>query len=377
MRFLHISDTHLGYNQYGLQERGEDFLDAFNECVDIALENNVDFIIHTGDFFHTSRPSNKTILDAINALSRLKNTPMFAISGNHDRSSRVRDISPLSILENFGLKLVDGDGSVEFEGVLISGLKYIFRSNLRHISFKTILEKIAGRNNKNLPHILLLHQEFSPFFPNSHLNIYSDLPDGFDYIGIGHYHIRQEPFKVNNSTVVMPGSTEFTAYNQNESRYPKGVFIVDVDPDGFKPTFIQLKSLRPFIFEEIKDDDLGLFLESVKQRIEETLENSLKMPVLIVKGSVKKLNPKDILEALESSGIKDKLLHVRFNLQYVEEFESVEFEKLNLEESTLGQKLKQLIGDEELYHEVASLINVLKTFEDKKQIKEYLREQLG
>jgi DNA repair exonuclease SbcCD nuclease subunit len=72
MRFLHISDTHLGYQQYNLKERERDFFNVFQEAIDKAIEKNVDFIIHTGDFFHSSRPSNESILDGLYLIKKLK-----------------------------------------------------------------------------------------------------------------------------------------------------------------------------------------------------------------------------------------------------------------------------------------------------------------
>lgn len=70
MKYIHLSDTHLGYQHLGLEERKRDFFDSFNYVIDYAIEHNVDFIIHTGDFFHTSRPSNETIIEAISLLKK-------------------------------------------------------------------------------------------------------------------------------------------------------------------------------------------------------------------------------------------------------------------------------------------------------------------
>ena len=38
MRFAHLSDTHLGYRQYGLIDREKDFYDAFERIVDKIIE---------------------------------------------------------------------------------------------------------------------------------------------------------------------------------------------------------------------------------------------------------------------------------------------------------------------------------------------------
>lgn len=49
MKFAHLSDTHLGYRQYGLIEREDDFYNVFNEIVDKIIDERVDFVIHSGD----------------------------------------------------------------------------------------------------------------------------------------------------------------------------------------------------------------------------------------------------------------------------------------------------------------------------------------
>ena len=50
MKFAHLSDTHLGYRQFGLNEREKDFYEVFELIIDKIIEENVDFVIHSGDF---------------------------------------------------------------------------------------------------------------------------------------------------------------------------------------------------------------------------------------------------------------------------------------------------------------------------------------
>ena len=45
MLFSHISDTHLGLQQYGLEEREQDIYDAFNHTIDISIKDHVEFVI--------------------------------------------------------------------------------------------------------------------------------------------------------------------------------------------------------------------------------------------------------------------------------------------------------------------------------------------
>ena len=375
MRFVHISDTHLGYSQYGLSERKKDFFDAFSEAVDFAINNRVDFIIHSGDFFHTSRPSNQTFLEGIELLKRLKdaNIPMFVISGNHDRGSQVKDISPLSILEPVGLKVVD-TGFTEHEGVFIGGLKYISKAGLKQIkSIRNILEKYL-ENLKDGFKILMLHQEFSPFFPSSELYMDREIPEGFDYVGIGHYHVKQEPKIINGATVVYPGSTEFTAYNQRESEVEKGFYSVEVSGKSIKCDFIPLKSGRPFINVDFVEENLDNILNSLKQKVEKLIDEGKKKPVVIFKGSLKNLDLNDLISILEKQGLtEERCLHFRFNLsKEIQEREFVLQE--GNERDFIGEELKKLIEDEDILNVVKEAISTLQTFETPDEMKKFLKE---
>jgi len=372
MKFLHISDTHLGYNQYGLLERGGDFFDVFNEAIDIAIDNNVDFVIHTGDFFHTSRPSNNSFLDAIKLLNRLKdkNIPMFVISGNHDRGNQVRDISPLKILENLGLTLLDGK-SVEFNGITISGVKYISKLALRTYPLREILEKLLDKAPKTDFHILMLHQEFNPYFPESNLYVNSDIPEDFNYVGIGHYHIPQEPIPIKNGKVVFAGSTEYTSYNKQEENYPKGVHLIEIVEKQVNYQFLPLHT-RPFIFKTLTDENFEDELKSIKTNLES--EEFYKKPVLVLKGELKTVSQKDIRKIINDLKIEENILYIRYNLSFnISDF-SVDFEKIQLKDDFINTKLKELINDNEMYEEVMSLISQLKTFESIDEMKKFLKE---
>ncbi len=52
--FVHAADLHLGYSQYGLEARRQDFDNAFKEVVDRTIELKPDFMIIAGDLFATA-----------------------------------------------------------------------------------------------------------------------------------------------------------------------------------------------------------------------------------------------------------------------------------------------------------------------------------
>ncbi len=51
LRFLHMADCHLGYRQYNLRERFNDFGQAFLNVIDTAIAEKVDFVLLAGDLF--------------------------------------------------------------------------------------------------------------------------------------------------------------------------------------------------------------------------------------------------------------------------------------------------------------------------------------
>ena len=60
MRFLHISDLHLGktfpvsrYGQQFAHRRRQELLDTFSRLIDFANQNQVDFILCCGDFLNS------------------------------------------------------------------------------------------------------------------------------------------------------------------------------------------------------------------------------------------------------------------------------------------------------------------------------------
>jgi len=91
VKIIHLSDTHLGYSAYakvapsGINQREQDIYDSFNQVIDRILEIAPDLVVHAGDVFHTPRPSNRAINQALIGFQRLSThrIPTVVIAGNH------------------------------------------------------------------------------------------------------------------------------------------------------------------------------------------------------------------------------------------------------------------------------------------------------
>ncbi|MER3460536.1 MAG: metallophosphoesterase [candidate division GAL15 bacterium] len=93
MRILHFADLHIGMEAYGqidpatgLNRRVVDFLKAFDDVVDYALENEADLVLFCGDAFKNRDPSPTYLREFAARLRRLLEAgiPTFLLVGNHD-----------------------------------------------------------------------------------------------------------------------------------------------------------------------------------------------------------------------------------------------------------------------------------------------------
>jgi DNA repair exonuclease SbcCD nuclease subunit len=374
MRFLHISDTHLGYQQYNIKERERDYFDVFQEAIDKAIEKNVDFIIHTGDFFHSSRPSNESILDGLYLVKKLKDhkIPMFVIPGNHDRGSGTRDRNALEILSEFGLRLLNND-FIEYNGVNIFGLKYISPIHFkRNIVLKDILydlyEKATDKNNFN---ILMLHLEFASVFSSSELQTISDVPFEYDYVGIGHYHQRQEPIKEEGRYVVYPGSTEYTQFNE-KSYVEKGCYLVEVGGKSIeKIEFVPLNA-RKFLSYSVDYSEIDKFLEDMEKDLNSL--NLNKKPILSLNiNTQENISNKDILRILESKNLAKEFLHIKIFVNQNKKDILDDTTSSNTESFSAVEKLKEVVDDEELRIKLEEIFKMAESYENVKDLEEFIK----
>ena len=96
IKFLHMSDVHLGCRRYNIDERTKDFFRSWFDVINNhALPNEVDFVLIAGDFFDRRNIDPQTMNHALAGLQLLRDAgiPVVAIEGNHDRRDAVSDYS--------------------------------------------------------------------------------------------------------------------------------------------------------------------------------------------------------------------------------------------------------------------------------------------
>jgi exonuclease SbcD len=260
--FVHASDLHLGYAQYGLETRRQDFDNAFTELVNKTIELKADFMIIAGDLFHHARPSNTTLENAIKNFKRLRDAeiPVLTVDGSHDSAPNMITGTILTPLDSAGLinHLPRREGACWRK----SGCCYVygvpnFRTRRKtHEALPEFMSKNPPSPEQSTANIFVLHMAIDiPNVTPSYIEAEASpelIPDGFGYYAAGHIHERYLG-KFKSGLLAYSGCTETASYDEAKSQ--KGFYHVTVSEKGeFSPNFIELESPRKFI---VLDEDFS------------------------------------------------------------------------------------------------------------------------
>lgn len=269
MLIAHISDIHLGYSQFNLEEREEDVYNAFAQAVDVSIGEGVKAVILAGDIFHTPRPEGSAIVRFGDQLKRLKerNIRVFFVLGEHD-VSRVRGVPVPFAFHNLGFATYLGNGKLhEFDNTLLIGFDKFRISEIDDLIHKL---KDADENAKkfNGHRILVLHQGLLDFNKYAGEIASNDLPANFTYYAMGHYHDRYEQrFDSLGGPLAYPGSIEVTS-SEGIRESEKGFYIVDLSAKEARTHWHRL-DIRPQIEVSVKYDELGARLDELANKIKD------------------------------------------------------------------------------------------------------------
>jgi len=358
VRVAHLSDTHLGYRQYNLDEREDDIYEVFNEIADKILEERVDVVIHCGDLFDSWRPTTQANYAFKKFLDKLEGkTKLFSILGDHDTPKR-REMPPQMLFDD-RICLLGLNGG-EYQTVNVSGTEVLIAgiSNLKR-RYREILiselKKLDAVATKYEYSILALHQAIEKFLPFKdvwELRL-EDLPKNFVYYAMGHLHSRIRASH-GRGELAYSGSTEIGGKDEISSwqKYGKGFYIVDLENDKVEITNVDLESIRPQLYERISYLDFDAQLK----RLVDSLENYSKKPIVHLRIEGKQIDRQMVYEAL------DKLLTNRTLRFRPEIIEATEQKNVELKPGSfkIGAVLKEYLGDEEIASFANELFNLLK-----------------
>jgi DNA repair protein SbcD/Mre11 len=262
----HISDPHLGYSQFNIEEREEDVYETFSEAVDVSIKEGARLVILAGDIFHTPRPNGKAVITLANALKKLKEKQIQVcfVLGEHD-ISRLRDVAFAHVFSNLGLaKKLKLDEPFIVDGVAVYGANKERRSNI-----DSLIEQLQQADKKASSlagkRILVLHQGLTDFNRFAGEMNSTDLPGGFHYYAMGHYHDHIERrFEQLGGPLVYPGSLDLTP-SEGIKDVEKGFALVDMSGQEASVNWVPLHR-RPQFKATIDYDRISEGIQDIVSR---------------------------------------------------------------------------------------------------------------
>ncbi len=318
MKFIHVTDTHLGRKDRNLEERRIDYYNSFKQVVDYAIENNIDFVLHTGDLFDKARPSVKTLIFAVKQLERLKekNIPVFLVPGSHDVGVGETIISlfdELNLIKDLSDKryFKEENGDIILDGELYKNV-FICGVVGKRSHIEDIYRKLKPAE-KGEYRIFALHHIVSDVIENFADIPTSLLPKNFDYYAGGHWHGFFE-MKYNDGIIVYPGSTEYNDLKEIESGQERVFCVVNTKTNSVEK--IKLKT-RKHIVHKINCD--GLDAREIASKCIDYLESKeivkdailiIKLEGVLSKGTKAEINRNKILEWANEKGFLTAIIYL-------------------------------------------------------------------
>ena len=264
MRFLHLSDLHLGKRvcEFSMLDDQRYILEQILSLLD---ETPVDGVLLAGDLYDKPVPPTEAVrlLDwFLTELSHRK-LPVFAISGNHDSADRIAFGSQLLTESRVYVSPVFSDApepvplTDEFGVVDIYLLPFLKPASVRHVypdepieSYNDALACVLNHCKLDKTHrsVLVAHQfvagaaccESEEPSVGGVDSVNADLFDDFDYVALGHLH---SPQRVGRDTVRYCGTP--LKYSFSEAHQKKSVTFVELGEKGdVKLSFVPLKPLH-------------------------------------------------------------------------------------------------------------------------------------
>lgn len=311
IRFIHTADIHFGVENYGkidsatgIHTRLLDFERALNFCIDVAIKEEVDFFLFSGDAYKTAHPSPTQQQLLTKCFLRLHRAgiPLIIVVGNHDNPLSFGKAHSLDIFGQFpidGFHIIAKPTSLLLQTkhgpVQIVGIPWPTRNSIsvskKHAlkSANELTEYIAQAVSKL---IVNFAQQLDPSIPAvlcGHLTVSSGIFSGsekraiygtdpvllpsqlaiapFDYVALGHLHRYQDLNKNGYPSVVYSGSIERVDFGERKEE--KGFCLVTIEEKN-RTTHQFIKTpQRTFIQIEVHIKDSSPQTEQIINAIKE------------------------------------------------------------------------------------------------------------
>ena len=230
-RFIHAADIHLDSPLRGLESYEDAPVEeirganrrAFDNLVELAIEEGVGFVLLAGDLYDGEWKDYHTGLFFAERMGRLRrqNIRVFMVSGNHDAASQIT--RTLQLPDNVQVLSTKKPQTILLDhiGVAIHGQGYPSRAMSKNLA-EQYPQYNPGYFNIGILHTALNGREgHEPYAPCT----LDDLRQkGYDYWALGHVHKREEVSK--DPWIVFPGNIQGRHIRETGA---KGASLVTVE----------------------------------------------------------------------------------------------------------------------------------------------------
>ncbi|CAM3149247.1 exonuclease SbcCD subunit D [Filibacter tadaridae] len=271
MKFFHTADWHLGKLVQGVYMT-EDQRFILDQFVAAIKEEKPDAVVIAGDLYDRAVPPTEAVEllnDILEEITITHNTPVIAISGNHDSPGRLHFGSGLMRSNGYhvvgqmtkdieSVILSDDFGDVHFHLVPFADpsiVKHLYEDETisnHHDAMKKVIEGIRGNWAEDARHVFVGHAFVTPHGEGEANTSDSERPiaiggaeyvsahlfEPFKYTALGHLH---QAHYVSDETVRYAGSP--MKYSISEEHHNKGFFIVELDGEG--QVTVEKRELKP------------------------------------------------------------------------------------------------------------------------------------
>ncbi|WP_185160428.1 exonuclease subunit SbcD [Mammaliicoccus sciuri] len=265
MKILHTADWHIGKTING-QSLIEDQKFILLKLFDAIKEHQPDIVVISGDLYDLHYPNKESMVvleDALSTINLELNTPVIAISGNHDGKERLNYGERW--FEKTGLKIITGYDQllepIKVNDVNIYVMPYFTPADIRHVfevkdihthqeATKFIVHKMKEVIKEDETNILIGHlfvaggestDSERPLSIGTIETVSADTFEIFDAVLLGHLH---HPFAIKSDYIFYSGTP--MQYSFSEVNQSKGYRLFDFGHKSFKESFIPIEPRRAF-----------------------------------------------------------------------------------------------------------------------------------
>lgn len=305
LKGIYFTDSHdMGRNPGSrIDDYHKAILNKFLEIEQVAYANDIDFIVHGGDWFHTPRVAYSLYNEHQRILRRIrkKGIRVYLVPGNHDLYGYSMDTinqTAIGSLANAGLVTLLTDKRAHkidmgAYTVFLHGKQY--HSAIDDNPMLDYYVKKKGDYDFLFSHGMLLEK---PFHPDVKHTLTKQVVTEADAVFNGHYHPGYDMHEINGTLFTNPGSTGRDEASADSMKRIPQYAMIDIDANGFDVEYVEYQVAQKGVdvFDRtqiVQKKQQVKYLAAFEQTIEDAL-------------TFESFDPKEILA--KTKGISKKLL---------------------------------------------------------------------